>query len=93
MSHQTKCICPEICAIKGYEGIVLANFLAQHSCMEVQNPLAECQGYLQIKPWTLAFEGLKHQKGVGVGVVITSLEEVDKKFVYRLNVQYSNNQA
>ena len=59
----------------------------------MQNPLAECQGYVQIKPWTLAFNGSKHQKEVGVGVVITSPERVDKKFMYRLNVQYSNNQV
>ena len=48
---------------------------------------------MQIKPWTLAFDGSKHQKGVGAGVVITSPEGVDKKFMYRLDVQCSNNQA
>ena len=79
--------------LNAIKGQVLADFLAQHPCVEVQNPLTECYGYVQIKSWTLAFDGLKHQKGVGVGVVITSLEGVDKKFMYRLNVQCSSNQA
>ena len=48
---------------------------------------------MYIKPWTLAFDGSKHQKGVGVGVVITSLKGVHKKFIYQLDVQCSNNQA
>ena len=48
---------------------------------------------MQIKPWTLAFNGSKHQKGVGAGVVITSPERVDEKFMYRLDVQCSNNQV
>ena len=43
--------------LKAMKGQVLANFLAQHPCIEVQNPLVECQGYVQIKPWTLAFNG------------------------------------
>ena len=46
------------------KGQVLADFLAQHPYIEVQNPLAKCQVYSQIKPWTLAFDGSKHQKGV-----------------------------
>ena len=69
------------------KGQVLANFLAQHPCLEVHNPLVECQGYVQIKPWTLAFDGSKHKKRVGARIVITSLEGVDKKFMYWLDVQ------
>ena len=36
--------------LKAMKGQVLADFLAQHPFIEVQNPLAECQGYVQIKP-------------------------------------------
>ena len=72
---------------------VFADFLAQHPCVDVHSPLAECQDYVQIKLWTLAFDGSKHQKGAGAGTVITSHEGVDKKFMYRLDVQCSNNQA
>ena len=73
------------------KGRVLVDFLTQHLCIEMQSPLVECQGYVQIKPWTLAFDGSKHQNGVGARVVITSPEEVDRKFMYWLDVQYSNN--
>ena len=34
---------------------------------------------MQIKLWTLAFDGSKHQKGVGPRVVITNLEGVEYK--------------
>ena len=59
----------------------------------MQNPLAKCQGYVQIKLWTLAFNGSKHQKEVRAGIVFTSPEGVDKKFMYRLDAQCSNIQA
>ena len=36
--------------LKTMEGHVLADFLEQYPCIEVQNPLAKCQGYVQIKP-------------------------------------------
>ena len=75
------------------KGQVLADFLAQHPCIEIHNPLAEYQRYVQIKPWTLPFDGSKHQKGFRARVVITSPEGVNKKFMYRLDVQCSNNQA
>ena len=38
--------------LKAMKGQVLADFLAQHPCIEVQNLLAKCLGYVQIKPWT-----------------------------------------
>ena len=83
----------EYVLLKAMKRHMLTNFLAQHSCIEVQNPLAKSQGYVQVKPWTLAFDRSKHRNGVGAGVVITSPKIVDKKFMYRLDVQCSDNQA
>ena len=32
--------------LKAMKGQVLADFLTEHPCIEVQNSLAECQGYV-----------------------------------------------
>ena len=47
--------------LKAMKGQVLADFLAQHLCIEMQNPLVECQGYVQIKswPWLLTIQNIK----------------------------------
>ena len=93
MSHQAKRIALKYMPLKAMKRQALADFLAQHPWLEIQNPLANCQDYVQIKPWTLAFDGSKHQMRVGEGIVITSSEGVEEKFIYRLDIQCSNNQA
>ena len=41
----------------------------------------------------LTFDGSKHQKESGAGIVITSPNRVESKYMCSLDLQYSNNQA
>ena len=52
-----------------------------------------CQGYVQLEPWVLAFNRFKHQKGAGLRIVITSPNGVESKYMCSLGLQCSNNQA
>ena len=49
----------------------LANFLAEHLPIEVNDPLVEANCYVHLVPWILTFDGSRSHKGAGVGVGIT----------------------
>ena len=51
-------------------------FLAQHPCKEVNDSLIKVSNVVQLKPWILTFNGLRSQKGVGAGIMITSLTNI-----------------
>ena len=46
--------------VKVIKGQAVANFLTKHPCVDIQDPLEICQGYVQLDPWVLAFDGSKH---------------------------------
>ena len=52
-----------------------------------------CQGYVQLEPWGLAFNRFKHQKGTWARIVITSPNRVASKYMCSLGLQCSNNQV
>ena len=52
-----------------------------------------CLGYVQLEPWVLAFDEPKYQKGVRAGIVITSPNGVESKYMCSLDLQCSNDQA
>ena len=41
------------------KGQALADFLAEHPCVDIQDLLDNCQGYVQLEPWVMAFDGSK----------------------------------
>ena len=60
--------------LKAIKGQVKADFLAQHPCINVTDPLAEPILCINLKPWVLMFDGSKTKKGAGAGIAITSLD-------------------
>ena len=67
--------------------------MAQHPYIETHDPLAEANSYIQLKPWLLTFDKFRTQKGVGVGVTITSPDGKHLRFIYQLKHECSNNQV
>ena len=40
------------------KGQALVNFLVEHPCVDIQDLLDNCQGFVQLEPWMLAFNGV-----------------------------------
>ncbi|CAJ2672886.1 unnamed protein product [Trifolium pratense] len=76
--------CPGALAIKGQ---IVADFIVDHSAIE--SP----QNYIALEPWTLYFDGSRHQHGTGIGILIISPQKIPTKFKYRINGICSNNEA
>ncbi|CAJ2657607.1 unnamed protein product [Trifolium pratense] len=76
--------CPGALAIKGQ---IVADFIVDHSAIE--SP----QNYIALEPWTLYFDGSRHQHGTGIGILIISPQKIPTKFKYRINGICPNNEA
>ena len=74
--------------MKAVKGQVIADFLADHPCLDVENT-----NYVELKPWRLYFDGSRHKNGVGIGVLIISPEGIPTKFMFELKYDCSNNEA
>ena len=46
-----------------------------------------------VQPWRLYFDGSSHKNGIGVGILIISLENILTKLKFRLDKLFSNNEA
>ena len=75
--------------MKAVQGQAIADFLTDHPCLEIN----EMAGFVEIRPWHLYFDRLKHGKGVGVGILIISLTRIQTKFSFELKYNCSNNEA
>src|ERR1044072_5992211 len=73
--------------LKSIKGQVVADFIVDHSITE---PI---QAYVGLHPWKLYFDGSKHKKGSGVGIVIISPQGIPTKFKFRIKGVCSNNEA
>ncbi|XP_045810459.1 uncharacterized protein LOC123904898 [Trifolium pratense] len=73
--------------LKAIKGQIVADFIVDHSAIE--SP----QNYVALEPWTLYFDGSKHQHGTGIGVLIISPQKIPTKFKYKINGICSNNEA
>ncbi|CAJ2641991.1 unnamed protein product, partial [Trifolium pratense] len=73
--------------LKAIKGQIVADFIVDHSAIE--SP----QNYIALEPWTLYFDGSRHQHGTGIGISIISPQKIPTKFKYRINGICSNNEA
>ncbi|PNX78260.1 hypothetical protein L195_g034237 [Trifolium pratense] len=51
------------------KGQTLEDFLAQHHCVEVQDPLVETNLAITVKHWVLMIDGSRTQKRTGAGII------------------------
>ncbi|XP_045831048.1 uncharacterized protein LOC123922369 [Trifolium pratense] len=73
--------------LKAIKGQIVADFIVDHSAIEPP------QNYIALEPWTLYFDGSRHQHGTGIGILIVSPQKIPTKFKYRINGICSNNEA
>ncbi|KAK2394865.1 hypothetical protein QL285_056650 [Trifolium repens] len=73
--------------LRAVKGQIVADFLAEHSVSEA--PIEA----IEIKPWSLYFDGSRHKHGTGIGIFIISPCKIPTKFKYKINGSCSNNEA
>lgn len=69
------------------KGQVVANFIFDHEIVEVT------QDYVGLKPWRFYFDGSKHKNGIGIGILIISLQEIPTKLKFKIKGFCYNNEA
>ncbi|XP_015970564.1 uncharacterized protein LOC107494047 [Arachis duranensis] len=75
---------------RAIKGQVLADFLVDHPCIDIDENLLSFVGFV---PWKLYFDGSCHKGGVGIGILIISPSGEPSKFLFELNYSCSNNVA
>ena len=70
------------------KGQALADFLAQHSCLDHPYPFDRQTTYIRVNSWNISFTRAKTQ--LNAGLVVTSPDERMRKFTCELPC--SNNQ-
>ena len=76
--------------LKAMKGQAVADFLADHSVIEIEE---NDENYVGLKPWKLYFDGSKHRNGTGIGVLIISPEGSPTKLMFEMITPCSNNEA
>lgn len=61
--------------LKAAKGQALADFVAPHPCLDPLYSFNTQTTYIGIKSWIMTFDGSKTQSVIGVGLVLTSLDE------------------
>ncbi|XP_016199503.1 uncharacterized protein LOC107640499 [Arachis ipaensis] len=75
---------------RAVKGQVLADFLVDHPCIDINESLLDFVGLVH---WKLYFDGSCHKGGVGIGILIISPSDEPSKFFFELNYSCSNNEA
>ncbi|KAL1353230.1 hypothetical protein AAHE18_06G223400 [Arachis hypogaea] len=75
---------------RAIKGQVLADFLVDHPCIDIDESLLS---FIGLVPWKLYFDGSCHKGGVGIGILIISPSGEPSKFLFELNYSCSNNEA
>lgn len=78
---------------KAVKNQALANFLADHLCLDMPEDIELKINSFELKPWVLYFDGSKTSKGAGVGVALINPLGICYKFTFILNKMYTNNQV
>ncbi|XP_045810889.1 uncharacterized protein LOC123905327 [Trifolium pratense] len=76
-----------VCPLRAVKGQIVADFLADHSVVEVSIT------YVESEPWMLYFDGSRQKHGTGIGILIISPLRIPTKFKYKINGTCSNNEA
>ncbi|CAL1388973.1 unnamed protein product [Linum trigynum] len=77
---------------KAIKGQALADFLANHLCVDVPAELVEID-MVEEASWTLYFDGSKTRSGAGAGMILTSPSGHAMHFSFTLDLPCTNNQA
>ncbi|XP_057745163.1 uncharacterized protein LOC130963029 [Arachis stenosperma] len=75
---------------RAVKGQVLADFLVDHPCIDIDENLLS---FIGLVPWKLYFDGSCHKGGVAIGILIISPSGEPSKFLFELNYSCSNNEA
>ena len=60
---------------KSVKGQALADFLADHPCLEIEGEMDPIEiSLVTLSPWKLNFDGSKTRDSTGIGIVIESPE-------------------
>ena len=79
---------------KSVKGQALANFLADHPSLEIQQEKDMELGMYEVErqPWILKFDGSTMEKSIGVGIVIMSSKGMKTTLYFNLAFKCTNNQ-
>ena len=86
MDYKTYCFCLKKVPLRVVKGQALADFLVEHSYVDIRDSMDNCQGYVQLEPWGLPFDESKHPKGARAGVMVTSPNGVQSKYMCSLDL-------
>ena len=77
------------------KGQALANFLVDHSSLEIKSEKDVELGIYEVErqPWVLKFDGSSTENSVGAGIVIISLKGIKTTLSFNLAFKCTNNQA
>lgn len=74
-------------SLKSIKGKVVANFIVDHSVVEISH------NFLELEPWKLHSDGSSHKNGTGIGILIISPNKIPIKFKYKIKGLCSHNEA
>ena len=75
---------------KAVKSQVLADFLIDHPCLDVESPKIN---YVKLKPRKLYFKGSRHQKGIGIDLLLVSPCGEPTRLMFEILYECSNNEA
>ncbi|GKV11259.1 hypothetical protein SLEP1_g22525 [Rubroshorea leprosula] len=80
---------------KAVKGQALANFLADHPCLDIN--VDEDKGInlfsIDLVPWRLIFDGSSTDQAFGAGIIIVSSDGIKTQWCFQLDFECTNNQA
>ena len=75
---------------KVVKGQVLADFLVDHPCLDVENLEVN---YIEIKPWKLYFDGSRHRKGARIALLLVSHCGKPTHFMFKILYECLKNET
>ncbi|XP_057432184.1 uncharacterized protein LOC130724933 [Lotus japonicus] len=73
--------------LRAMKGQVIADFLVDHSGSKEQETV------VTLKPWEMYFDGSRHKKGTGIGILVISPQGIPTKIKLGIEGECSNNEA
>ena len=82
--------CLQYVLAKVVKGQVFVDFLVNHPCLDMASPEVN---FVKLKPWKLYFDGSRHQKDAGIGLLLVSPYRKPTHFMFEILYECSNNEA